>query len=239
MTRNEIKKYICGVCVNDNYTPEPFVIEHGSDAKLPIWLLCHEIVEGPYDAVYQAALEVAYDLGKKKEEQLFHYGVIKTKKGFQCFTVRDGKMLPENMVVHKIASLKPKTALEFAKQELEAFNKNLLEESLAPSAIVENINLFPGVIATHNDGANKTHMSIIIDIIGSKTNAVFFTSASKWHDSSSFRKATQEELAFAGYVQTKNTYIAPVTRLTNDFFIENSPAAPESLVKKLREEFFS
>ncbi len=71
-----------------------------------------------------------------------------------------------------------------------------------------------GDVALHTD--EDQHMAVILSVDGDDCEALFFTSNPFWSNSF-IRRATRDELAMAGYVQSKPTYITYVRRYASDF----------------------
>lgn len=89
-----------------------------------------------------------------------------------------------------------------------------------------------GDVALHNDG--DQHMAVILDVQGDECEALFFTSNPTWSERS--RRASKDEIAMAGFIQSKPTYLAYVRRPHWDF----SPMGrsfPTHWVAALRTEF--
>jgi len=70
-----------------------------------------------------------------------------------------------------------------------------------------------GDVALHNDG--EQHVAVILSVDGDDCEALFFTSNPDWSDYS--RRATRDELAMAGFIHTRATYLAYVKRSASDF----------------------
>ncbi len=90
-----------------------------------------------------------------------------------------------------------------------------------------------GDVAIHDDGGGQ-HWAVVLDTEGDQCEALFFTSRPGWSLKS--RRATTEELAMAGYVTTRPTYLAYVTVRVWDL----EPLGrnfPNHWVESLRQEF--
>jgi hypothetical protein len=94
-------------------------------------------------------------------------------------------------------------------------------------------NLAPGVIAIHNDEFGQHH-AVILDIEGAECKALFFTSNSHWGLMS--RRATKDELAMAGFVYSRPTYLAYVVRSIWDFH-STGLIFPKHWIQSLKQEF--
>lgn len=70
-----------------------------------------------------------------------------------------------------------------------------------------------GDVALHNDG--EQHVAVVLSVVGDDCEALFFTSNAGWSDYS--RRATKDELAMAGFVHSRPTYLAYVKRSASDF----------------------
>jgi len=104
---------------------------------------------------------------------------------------------------------------------------------MAPSSVYNtHMDLIPGQVAIHYDG--NEHVAVILSMEGDQCEALFFTSNPSWAEVC--RRATVDELAMAGYVSTKRTYLAYVIRPCWNF----SPIEaiyPQHWVENLRREF--
>lgn len=98
---------------------------------------------------------------------------------------------------------------------------------LAPGAIVST-----GDVSVHNDG--ERHWAIVLDVQGDDCEALFFTSNPDW--ASYTRLATKDEVALAGFVASRPTYLAYVVRSRWDFF-PRGIRFPEHRIETLRQEF--
>lgn len=94
------------------------------------------------------------------------------------------------------------------------------------------MDLVPGQVAIHYDG--NEHVSVILNVEGDSCEALFFTSNPSWAEVC--RRATSDELAMAGYVSTKRTYLAYVTRPCWNFS-PTEAVYPQHWVDGLRREF--
>jgi hypothetical protein len=98
---------------------------------------------------------------------------------------------------------------------------------LAPGSIVVT-----GDVSVHHDG--DQHWAVILDIQGDECEALFFTSNPLWAEKT--RRATKSEIAMAGFVTSRPTYLAYVVRSIWDF----SPRGyrfPDHWIETLRQEF--
>ncbi len=89
-----------------------------------------------------------------------------------------------------------------------------------------------GDVAMHDDG--NQHIAVILSVTEQECEAVFFTSNPVWAENS--RRATREELALAGFVKSRPTYLAYVKRPTWDFH-PLGRTFPTHRVATLLEEF--
>jgi hypothetical protein len=99
---------------------------------------------------------------------------------------------------------------------------------LTPGSVVS------GDVALHTDEGQ--HMAVILEVNGDNCEALFFTSSAGWSPRS--RRATRDELAMAGFVSSRPTYLAHVSRPCWDF----SPLGrsfPQHWVEALRQEFLT
>ncbi len=94
-------------------------------------------------------------------------------------------------------------------------------------------NLVPGRVAVHNDEFGQ-HYAVILEIVGVECKALFFTSNSHWGSMS--RRATKDELAMAGFVYSRTTYLAYVVRSIWDFYATDL-SFPSHWLQSLRHEF--
>jgi hypothetical protein len=100
---------------------------------------------------------------------------------------------------------------------------------VSPGALVD---VRPGDLAFHDDG--KRHMAVILRLKGDECGALFFTSSPDWAARS--RRATSDELAMAGFVSTRPTYLAYVRRRRWDF-LPTGQTFPVAWVEALSREF--
>lgn len=90
-----------------------------------------------------------------------------------------------------------------------------------------------GDVSVHHDG--DQHWAIILDIRGDDCEALFFTSNPDWAERS--RRATRDEIAMAGFITTRPTYLAYVMRPIWDFTplgIRFSRHRIEALIQEFR-----
>ncbi len=90
-----------------------------------------------------------------------------------------------------------------------------------------------GDVALHDDG--DPHWAIVLTVEADECEALFFTSSPTWAEQC--RRATQDELAMAGYISTKPTYLAYVVRPCWDFVPIEGRRYPSHWVEALRQEF--
>lgn len=89
-----------------------------------------------------------------------------------------------------------------------------------------------GDVSLHDDG--EQHWAVVLDIQGDQCEALFFTSSPTWAEKS--RRATRDELAMAGFITSKPTFLAYVVRSCWDF----SPLGrtfPAHWIEALKQEF--
>ena len=99
-----------------------------------------------------------------------------------------------------------------------------------PSGIGEVV---VGSVVIHRD-ASKEHVALILDLGDQYAMALFFSSMVY---GLGYREATLEELALAGYVYTRQTFLCLVHRPSNEFYPHQGLEFPEHRVQKLRREF--
>lgn len=98
---------------------------------------------------------------------------------------------------------------------------------LAPGSIVSS-----GDVSLHNDG--DRHWAVVLDVQGDECEALFFTSNPDWGTYT--RRATKDEMALAGFINSRPTYLAYVVRSCWDF----SPRGirfSEDRIEALKQEF--
>lgn len=95
------------------------------------------------------------------------------------------------------------------------------------------MSVYPGTVADHSDEGGN-HMAVVLGVDGDLCEALFFTSNPNWSDRS--RRASRDELAMAGFVHTKTTYLAYVVRPTWTFEATEL-TYPSHWVTSLRHEF--
>jgi hypothetical protein len=98
---------------------------------------------------------------------------------------------------------------------------------LTPGSIVST-----GDVSLHNDG--ERHWAVVLEVQGDECEALFFTSSPDWAEKT--RRATRDEMALAGFISSRPTYLAYVVRSCWDF----SPRGirfPEHRIEALKQEF--
>lgn len=90
-----------------------------------------------------------------------------------------------------------------------------------------------GSVVVHRD-ESKEHVALILDLNDQYAMALFFSSVGYGLD---YREATLEELALAGYVYTKQTFLCLVHRPSNEFYPHQGLEFPAHRVQALRKEF--
>jgi hypothetical protein len=105
-----------------------------------------------------------------------------------------------------------------------------LQQAKAVEAVIaqDKIKDLLGKVATHYD--NHTHHSVILDCDGMDCLALFYSSTDHWNEFA--RRATKDEMALAGFVSTRKTYLAPVVRPNDQFY-----ATEVSITEHQRERF--
>lgn len=101
-----------------------------------------------------------------------------------------------------------------------------------PEAMVPGEIVVSGDVSLHSD--ERQHMAVILEVSGDECEALFFTSNPNWASNS--RRATRDEIALAGFVSSRPTYLAYVMRPTWDF----SPTGvrfPAHRIESLKQEF--
>ena len=90
-----------------------------------------------------------------------------------------------------------------------------------------------GSVVIHQDDRGE-HIALILDLDDQYTMALFFSSLAYGMRS---RLATLEELALAGFVYTKQTFLCLVHRQTNEFYPHQGLEFPAHRIQELRMEF--
>ncbi len=89
-----------------------------------------------------------------------------------------------------------------------------------------------GDVSIHHDG--EQHWAVVLDVRGDECEALFFTSSPDWAEKT--RRATRDELAMAGFISTRPTYLAYVVRSCWDF-TPRGHRFPQHWVESLKQEF--
>ena len=90
-----------------------------------------------------------------------------------------------------------------------------------------------GSVVAHRDEGGE-HIALILDLDAQYAIALFFGSYGYGMDS---RLATVEEMALAGFVYTRETFLCLVHRQTNEFYPHQGLEFPAHRVQDLRKEF--
>lgn len=100
-----------------------------------------------------------------------------------------------------------------------------------PAFVVSEAEIVRGSVAQYHDGAQ--HMAIVLSVGEAMHDALFFTSNDQWTVA---RRATTEELALAGFVYKRPTYLGLVRRPAGGF-LPTGIVFPDHRVEALRREF--
>lgn len=167
----------------------------------------------------------------KPPSKLRYYGIALNEKGKRvAFVVRDKDKVPD-------------TALEVHETDVpeQANDKalGLLSVLAVPSyaSMVDDDfedELTPGTVTWHNDDRG-CHMALVLEVSKGFCKALFFTSSSNWNRQT--RRATKDELALAGFISKKRTFLAPVLRAVDEFSSRRI-SFPSHRVSSLFREFF-
>lgn len=90
-----------------------------------------------------------------------------------------------------------------------------------------------GSVVIHQDERGE-HIAILLDMDNQYAIALFFSSIPYGMGS---REATKEEMALAGFVYTKQTFLCLVHRQVNEFYPHQGLDFPAHRVQDLRKEF--
>jgi len=90
-----------------------------------------------------------------------------------------------------------------------------------------------GSVVIHQDNRGE-HIAILLDLDAQYAMALFFSSVAYGLCS---REAALEELALAGFVYTKQTFLCLVHRQANEFYPHQGLEFPAHRVQALRKEF--
>jgi hypothetical protein len=96
------------------------------------------------------------------------------------------------------------------------------------------MDLYPGLVAIYDDGTE--HAAVILTVTDDQCEALFFTSNPGWAEAS--RRASKEELAMAGYITTRTTYLAYVVR-PKWYFVPTDREFSRHWTGNLHEEFLT
>lgn len=184
-------------------------------------------------------------LAKEPEMREYYYGIqnvyqsSKDKYKLVPYSKLKKKntVLPDNLITCWETHCKPGDIQEIAKKACEEYIwnsireeviKNLEEETTSPQT--EQVSV--GSVATHEDGG-RIHWTIVLDLPNDTHAWVLFFSSTP-HGRCS-RQATKDELALAGFVSTRPTYLNLVYRPVEDFHARGS--FPEHRIEALKKEF--
>jgi hypothetical protein len=150
---------------------------------------------------------------------------------------RKNTILPDNLVKCWQTYCKPGDIQEIAKKACEEYIWNSVREEVIKNMEEEITTPQPGQVtvgsvATHEDGG-RIHWTIVLDLPNDTHAWVLFFSSTP-HGRCS-RQATKDELALAGFVSTRPTYLNLVYRPVEDFYVRGS--FPEHRVEALKKEF--
>ena len=151
-----------------------------------------------------------------EEQRLYRYGVQIISDKLRTFVVRSGK--PQGIVLFEEEDIITVKDANKRAEEMLAGNsgRNILRE---------------GSVACHSD-SDGHHHAIILRVKEEYAYALFFTSNPLFGK----REATEEEIALAGFIQRKGTYLAPVVRPKYEFSWRNI-MYPKSRTEELWNEF--
>ena len=90
-----------------------------------------------------------------------------------------------------------------------------------------------GSVVVHQDERGE-HVAILLDLDDQYAMALFFSSVAYGIGS---REATVEEMALAGFVYTKQTFLCLVHRQANEFYPHQGVEFPAHRIQTLRREF--
>lgn len=120
------------------------------------------------------------------------------------------------------------------------FNNEPIIPTVIDHVVIDQDIIRKGIVARHVTNGHE-HMSIIFQIRkNGSVPCVFFTSKPEWVRGSAkrkSRKATKEEIALAGMVTSKETYLTSAVRHVSEFFPTGTDFPPDRL-SKMYEEFF-
>jgi hypothetical protein len=162
----------------------------------------------------------------------YYYGIKYSSMKLVPFLIRkkEGEPPPDAIIIRE-AEGHPHALTEEAKKLCQ----NFLYESRVITELPQNGDVSIGDVATHEDGEG-IHFAIVLDIYVQNVkwaDVLFFSSKNFGRR---YRRATKEEIALAGFVETKPTFLCFVSRPVDDFY-PRGIKFPEHRVEDLRNEF--
>jgi hypothetical protein len=169
----------------------------------------------------------AIAMSEEEEEKSYWYGITLTKKGFRPLIYRQKSKAPKGIELKEAPDLIT-AQIEADRACREAFGTNRNQESPDEEVVA-------GSVARYIDGDSE-HWSIVLKVNpNGDAVCLFFSSKPEW--SKSYRKATKEEIALAGFIFSKSTYLASAVRPIN-CFISTGLKFPLDRCEELYAEFF-
>lgn len=213
--------------------------KRGRGQKLPPGTLWFDVLEGHSAQARGEALRALSSRDwsgvepivplSEQEDRLYVYGLEPRGGRYRPFVIRSGKPLPSGVrsVSEHLGTAEEAKALASA---LQGSGSVVLAEQAPPTPRPE---LGPGVVAMHVDSEGQ-HLCIVLEPFDDfYWRTLFFTSNPRWGR----RRASEDELALAGYVRTKRTYLAGLLVRAHSELIPTRRSFPSHRVVGLLEEF--
>lgn len=186
------------------------------------------------DKIWELALQARKEQEKsEKNSEVYFCGSTIGKKGKLIIHVaRLREDLPKGVTKIHVYKCAPNNIMEMA--------ESILNKIPEPKKQKEKLELKPGTVAVHSD-LGFEHMSIILKIReNGRVPCLVFTSSPEWKRGGKSRKhrlATTDEIALAGMVTTKTTYLTSSVKYLSEFE-PTGVEFPMHRVHDLYREFF-
>lgn len=167
-----------------------------------------------------------------------YYGIFRVANDeLRSFVVTERFKIPEDLVEVRITTADEKSTTMLAERLLREYRPAPAPPP-PPAPAQPDDDLMPGRLVIYEDGDGGKHCAILLEPTqhGNHWFACFLTSNKKW-GSHPLLRASQDDLAFSGFVSSKTTYLAPVIRPAQFFRSEHGHSVPASRVAELLQFF--